>query len=249
MRRVRSRLLVATRGKFGYLLVALIALVMSAPVMAEGWAWRVLIHLFVAGVLVAGIYAVRPSRRSLAAGLTVAAIEFAIGRLSAGHPSFVLVLAQIVLWLLAVAYVTVAILDWVLESTEVTLETLQAAFCVYLLLGLFWAYFYALMELTTPNSFRILRGTAAVWTDEASRRLEFMRLFIFSYGTLTGTGRGDLEPANGFADMAASLEAMSAQVYLAVVIARLVGMQAGPASPARPEAAAPAPDLTADRSP
>ena len=65
--------------------------------------------------------------------------------------------------------------------------------------------------------------------------LPFTRLFIFSYATLTGTGRGDLEPANGFADMATSLEAMSAQVYLAVVIARPVGMQTGSPPPVRSE--------------
>lgn len=55
MRRRRSRLLGAARGKFGYLLVALIALLATAPVMAEGWAWRTLITVFVAGVLVAGL--------------------------------------------------------------------------------------------------------------------------------------------------------------------------------------------------
>lgn len=102
-------------------------------------------------------------------------------------------------------------------------------------LGMFWAYLYAPMEVTTPDSFRVLRGTATEWTDARSRRAGFNRLFIFSYATLTGTGRGDLEPANGFADMASSLEAMSAQVYLAVVVARLVGMQAGSPTAVRPE--------------
>ena len=100
-------------------------------------------------------------------------------------------------------------------------------------MGLFWAYLFALMEVTSPDSFRVLSGPASAWTDERSRRLEFTRLFIFSYATLTGTGRGDLEPANGFAVMAASLEAMSAQVYLAVVIARLVGLQASSPAPVR----------------
>lgn len=134
---------------------------------------------------------------------------------------------------------TVLLLDWILESPEVTLETLQASFCVYLLLGLSWAYFFALMEVAAPDSFRVVRGAVVVWTDERSRRLEFTRLFIFSYATLTGTGRGDIEPASGFADMAASLEAMSAQIYLAVVIARLVGLQAAAPPPVRTEPEAP----------
>lgn len=234
MRRRRSRLLGAARGKFGYLLVALIALLATAPVMAEGWIWRMLVLVFVAGVLVASLYAVRPGRGSLISGLLLAAVEFAIGRLAVVYPSRGLVLAQIVLWIVALLCITVLILDWILESTDVTLETLQAAFCVYLLLGLFWAYLYAMMEVIAPDSFRVLRGDAVSWMAENSRRLEFMRLFIFSYATLTGTGRGDLEPASGFADMAAALEAMSAQIYLAVVIARLVGLQASSPPPRSP---------------
>jgi len=235
--RSRSRLLGAARGKFGYLLVALIALLATAPVMAEGWIWRLIILAFVAGVLVASLYAVRPGRGSLIAGALLAAVEFTIGRLAAIFPSHGLVLAQIVLWIVALLCVTVLLLEWILDSPEVTLETLQAAFCVYLLLGLFWAYVYALMEVIAPDSFRVLRGDAVSWMVEPSRRLEFMRLFIFSYATLTGTGRGDLEPASGFADMAAAMEAMSAQIYLAVVIARLVGLQAAapPAAERQPD--------------
>jgi hypothetical protein len=231
MSRRRSRLLVAARGKFGILLVALIALLATAPVMAEGWAGRAAITLFVAGVLVAGLFAVRPGRRSLIAGLALAFVEFAIGRLAVAHPARWLILAQIILWLVALVYVTVEMIEWVLDSPEVTLETLQAAFCVYLLLGLFWAYLYALMEVTTPDSFHILRGPATVWTDERSRRMGLLRLFAYSYATLTGTGQGGLEAANGFAKMAASLEAMSAQVYLAVVIARLVGITSSSPTP------------------
>lgn len=234
MERRRSRVLGVARGKFGYLLVALIALLVSAPVMAEGWAWRFLIILFVGGVLVAGLYAVRPGRRSLIFGLIVASVEFGIGRMAAAYPARWLILAQIILWLVALLYVTVEILDWVLDSPEVSLETLQASFCVYLLIGLFWVYLYAMVEMTTPDSFRILNGPAAVWTDERSRRLEYTRLFLFSFATLTGTGWGDIEPANGFVNMLASLEAMSAQVYLAVVVARLVGMQAMPSASGRP---------------
>lgn len=234
MARKRSRILRATRGKFGFLLTALIGLLVSAPVMSEGWIWKSVILLFAACVLVAGLNAVQPGKRSLIIGIAIAAIEFGLGRVIRVHPATWLLVAQIALWLLALTYVTGAILEWVLDSAEVTLETLQAAFCVYLLLGMFWAYAYALMQVTMPTSFRVESGPVVDWTNEGSRRLAFMRLFIFSYSTLTGTGRGELAPANGFADMAASLEAMAAQVYLAVVIARLVGLHAGAARPAEP---------------
>jgi hypothetical protein len=40
MGRERSKLLGAARGKFGYLLLALIAFLVTAPVIAEGRVWK-----------------------------------------------------------------------------------------------------------------------------------------------------------------------------------------------------------------
>ncbi|MGO9601104.1 MAG: hypothetical protein ACLP7Q_24260 [Isosphaeraceae bacterium] len=48
---------------------------------------------------------------------------------------------------------------------------------------------------------------------------------ILSYSTMTSRGYADLMPASDFANICGCLEAMMAQVYLAVVIARLVGLQ------------------------
>jgi hypothetical protein len=151
------------------------------------------------------------------------------------HGSRWLLFSQALLWMLAMAYVTVEILEWVLGRDEVGLETLQAAFCVYVLLGLIWAFLYVLVEVSAPGSFQMQQGPPVAWADVSSRRLHFVRLFIFSYATLTATGYGELTASGPFAEMLACLEAMTAQVYLAVVIARLVGMQVGPPPSARPD--------------
>jgi hypothetical protein len=58
-----------------------------------------------------------------------------------------------------------------------------------------------------------------------------MRLFVFSYATLSGSNWAEVAPATGFARNAASLEAMTGQIFLAVVVARLVGLHVTP--PAR----------------
>ena len=56
-------------------------------------------------------------------------------------------------------------------------------------------------------------------------------MLVFSYSALTMTGFVGLALASGFANIRANLEALTAQVYLAVVIARLVGIRAAqPAS-------------------
>jgi hypothetical protein len=88
-------------------------------------------------------------------------------------------------------------------------------------------------DLTLPGSFRVSHGPGLVWSDERSRATEFMRLFVFSYATLSGSNWAEVAPASGFARNAVSLEAMTAQIYLAVVIARLVGLHVTPSGPRR----------------
>jgi hypothetical protein len=111
----------------------------------------------------------------------------------------------------------------------VTLETLQASLCVYLLIGLMGTFGFALIDITLPGSFQATHGPNVVWSDAESRAREFMRLFVFSYATLSGSSSAEIAPATGFASNAASLEAMAGQIYLAVVIARLVGIYSAPA--------------------
>ena len=73
----------AAGGKFGYLLVALIALLLSAPLLVEGLIWNLGLKLFACTVLVASLYAARPGRRSLALGLILASIDLGVGRVAA----------------------------------------------------------------------------------------------------------------------------------------------------------------------
>jgi hypothetical protein len=248
MGRERSRLLGAARGKFGYLLLALIVFLASVPVITESHARKLVLAVLGSGLLIAGLHAARPGKRSLIVGLVVAAVEFAIGRMGDIYGSRWFLLAQALIWLLAMTYVAFEILEQVLGSAEVTLETMQAALCVYLLLGLMWTFGYALLEIAAPASFQAQHGPTVVWSDAYSRRLGFLRLVIFSFSTLTGAGYGDIAPAGAFAEMAACLEAMMAQVYLAVVIARLVGIQASPPPPVSPGANLDGPGLERDRS-
>jgi len=57
--------------------------------------------------------------------------------------------------LVILAYTTCAILLAIIRDSQVTIETLKAAVCVYLLLGLVWVYVYALIDLALPGSFLI----------------------------------------------------------------------------------------------
>jgi hypothetical protein len=226
----RVRLWKAAHGKYGTLLLALLALLVTAPVINENQAWRIVLSLLAGSVIVAGLYAARPGRGTLATGLLLAASDFGITQLSAYDASPWILRLLALLWLLTLTFVSVAILEVVLESLPVTLETLQAAFCVFLLIGLVWAYAYVLIELIAPGSFQLRGGDSPTWSHHSLRRVSFLRFLILSYSTITSRGYDELTPASDFANIAGCLESMAAQVYLAVVIARLVGLQASRAT-------------------
>jgi hypothetical protein len=220
-------LLGAGEGKFGLLLVALVTLMGAAPLIPSPVSDAVL-TLFTGGVLVAGLHAARPGGKPMAVGLALALGEFLIGQCTVHFGTRCLVLLRTVLWISTLIYVTATILRAIFASREVTVETLLAALCVFLLMGLFGAFAFTLIDLTHPGSFRLSHGPGLVWANERSTATEFMRLFVFSYATLSGSNCAEIAAATGFARNAASLEAMAGQIYLAVVVARLVGLHVTP---------------------
>ena len=125
-------------------------------------------------------------------------------------------------------YVFATILRAIFASREVAVETRLASLCVFLLTGLLGAFAFTLIDLMSPGSFRASHRPVFAWADERSRTTEFMHLFVFSYATLSGSNCAEVAPAPGFARNAASLEAMAGQVFLAVVVARLVGLHVTP---------------------
>jgi hypothetical protein len=214
----------AFSGRYGFLLAALIAFLLMAPLVVVAWFWSVVLAMLAGVVLVAGLVSARPGRRSLAIGVALAAADIVIGRLAPAEGIRWIVALRAVLWIGTMVYVAVAILEAIFEDERVTLETLQASFCVYLLLALIWAYLPILIELAAPGSYRSPSGALDNWASDGWSRAAFLRFLVFSLSNLTGAGDPEIRAASGFAKICAALEGLSGQIYLATVIARLVGM-------------------------
>jgi len=114
------------------------------------------------------------------------------------------------------AYVAVHILAFVMRAQQVDLSIVLGSVCVYLLLALMWGTAYALVEHLEPGSFAFPLAADAENTRNA--------LQYFSFVTITTLGYGDIQPAAPFARMLSTLEAVLGQLYLVVLVARLVGM-------------------------
>lgn len=132
-----------------------------------------------------------------------------------------LTMAGTVAWLLFVVFVTVSQLRSVLRQREVSGETICMAVSVYLLMGFSWALLYAIIFQRHPEAFSGI--------STGNHPVEFQHLFpifgYFSLTTLSTIGFGDITPVTLQARYAAVAEGITGQFYLAILVARLVGLQ------------------------
>jgi hypothetical protein len=123
---------------------------------------------------------------------------------------------------LALAVVAVSVLRQVLKAKKVSGDVVQGAVCVYILLGVAWAYLFSFVETVHPGSFQLpALGTTSVVPVAIEARQRFI---YYSFVTLTTVGYGDITPVASLAQRLTVLEAMFGQLYLSILIARLVGL-------------------------
>lgn len=112
---------------------------------------------------------------------------------------------------------TFAILREVAMPGKVTINRIWGATCVYIMMGLCWAYVFSLLTLLWHES---LLFCGEPPTDPANMSL----MLYFSFTTLTTLGFGDVVPSTPVARLASGVEAVMGQLFLTVVVARLVGL-------------------------
>jgi len=115
-----------------------------------------------------------------------------------------------------------SVLRHVLEAAEVTTDTILGGVCAYLLLAIAWALIYGILERLQPGSFSS-SGPLLFVADQAGSLLA-PDLIYYSLFTLTTIGPQDMHPVSGPALAWTGVEAMAGQFYVAVLIARLVGL-------------------------
>lgn len=119
----------------------------------------------------------------------------------------------------------------VARSRRVTMDTVYGAACAYLMLGLFWGCVYRLLYWSDATAFRL------PWSEGISPEAGTVQgwLGYFSIITLTTVGYGDVTPVSPVARALVMVEALSGQLYVAIMLARLVGLEiAGAMSGRRP---------------
>lgn len=212
------------RSRFLILLVTLLGLFGLQPLLPTRGEESIGLELAISAVLLASIGSLGRGRNVAALAILLVLPAIAAAWLAHATSSRSLLLAGLGCALVFLS-VTAATALWIITRTQdVTTETILGGICVYFLLALIWALLYSLIERLQPGSF----GPWTTMTPDpsASHRLVPPDLLYYSVFTLSTVGPQTLEPKSDAARAWTGLEAMIGQLYLAVLIARLVGLHA-----------------------
>ncbi len=121
------------------------------------------------------------------------------------------------LWTVVALLAAASALRFALGIRVVDRERLYAALSAYLLSGIFFGVFYWVLEHTWS-------GSLAIPGEGVQSNFSLVLAIYYSFVTLTTLGYGDIVPRSEVARGLAIMEALVGQLYLAVMVARLVSL-------------------------
>jgi voltage-gated potassium channel len=176
---------------------------------------ELLIEVLVIAMFVSLIHQLSPSRLLFVAGCVLIGITAVVRVLDDAKIGLWTASLAHLLPLLLSATVILLLVSFVVRSKVIRHNTVLAAISIYVYMGVFWGFAYLLLYDIDPNSFEL---------DFKSGTAE-QQLRYYSFITLTTVGYGDITPKTPQARSFAALEALVGQIYLAAIVARLVGIE------------------------
>lgn len=208
----------AREAEFGFLpvLVAAIGMFVVSPVLSDSDSGSAVLNVLAFGVLISGFRATDvqgwPLRFLVSLGV-FGFVMLVLQVLTDGAVfSSIRALSLMGLWVTTIAIVLVRVLG----ERRVTLNTVFGAVAAYFLIAMLCGFAYSAIEDIDAGSFAFPGPPQEDHTDE---------LLYYSIVTQTTLGFGDITPIKAVPRTLAAVQAVIGQVYLVVLVARLVALQ------------------------
>jgi len=209
------------KGRFSAMLAALAALFLISPLIPgdQGLSDKIF-GGFILVVLVSCLRAISQSRRFLIFMGVFTLLNLGIGSFEIftdlePYEFRTMVLVVRILYFLVVFF---SIMRYVLDSSPVSGDKICGAISAYMIMGITWTTVYTLFHHLDPNSFKVSEALLSPDTINSTWA------FYFSFTTLTTLGYGDITPLTAGVQSYAIMEAACGQIFLAVIIARLIAL-------------------------
>jgi hypothetical protein len=200
-----------------FLVLEALILFIAAPLSAHGIQAPLLLGGLICAPLLLAIVII--SRSTAARLMTLMATILAIGGVIArvSDPSVLTVWLSHLAVIAALLGISTVIVQAVFAPGRIIHHRIEGAVILYLNIALAFTSIFRLIQELIPDAFARIplhQGEAAAASN----------MLYFSFTTLTSTGFGEILPIDPFARSMANLESVVGQLYLAILLARLVTM-------------------------
>lgn len=209
------------------LLVALIFSIFILPVLSMEWQLRISRIVYTI-LYFSAIFSLEKRLKSI---LILSAFAFCMEWLTGIFDLLVLTTVSKSLNILFFITIVVFLIRQVATSRHVNLKVILGSVIGYLLLGFIYSIFVAFIMQQDPAAFSVTLSSAGL-SEPVSRISEST---YFSFVTLATLGYGDILPMKPYTRSLAVWIAVSGQLYIAIIIALLVGKFASSYNPVKPE--------------
>jgi len=183
------------------------------------------VELFFALLMITGV-GLLVERKGLLLFMSILAILVLFGILLSGYTeNKSILLITIAVELLFFLIIFQSLFVFIYSQKKITSNKLYAAITSYLVLGIIFALIFTIVTIISPEAFRYTISTSPHAPQLFPHPGFFSEALYFSFVTLSTLGYGDWVPLFGSIKMIASLEAIIGQLFIAIMIARLVGVQ------------------------
>jgi voltage-gated potassium channel len=216
--------------RFTILLVLLICFLLATPVLLElvshhvSLGMRIVLFVISTMWVASATFAVSGTRKTTIIAVVLMAISLLLEVFNTLLPSNQSEIVYHLLRIVFILFIIHVLFKQIFSHSIITFNTISASICIYLLMGALWGNIFSLLDVVTPGAIVFNLPPNSLAQPETILTRPFHMLY-FSFVTLSTVGYGDMVPVTIAARMFAATEAVVGQIYLLVMVSRLVGMQ------------------------
>jgi hypothetical protein len=206
------------------LLVALFGFLILQPIAVTLSGANIPLNILLNVLFVTAIYAVGPQKTLVIVAAGIVFVIVATRFHYEASPSVNLLMLIHGLSFALMVLVTVTMVSRVLVAREITGEIVIGAVCVYLIIGATWTFLYFVLQVAAPGSMMVIPIASQGNLIAQLEQYRFWEMLCFSMGALSTMGFLSTEALTPLARQLAVVEAIMGQMYVAVLMARLVAL-------------------------
>lgn len=211
-------------GGFLGVFLAVVSLFFIVPIFEKNFYTHLLLQCSFVLLVLSSIYAIDGQKSIIITSLFLLIPSIYFDSLSFQYHSLSYMMLAYGFSLVFTMLAIVVLMRKIVRAVLVNAELIFGALLVYLLSGVLWSKFYFIENMMKPGSFHgagILNFDSTTFLNAYEQQFNFL---YYSFATLATLGMGDITPLSHPAKSLTAIEAMFGQLFVAIIIAKLVSV-------------------------